>query len=65
MNHQHWMTLAIKQAQLALQENEVPVGAVLVHDDQLVAAAHNQPIGHHGPSAHAEIQVLRKAAQVQ
>lgn len=64
MSHQHWMALALEQAQLALKENEVPVGAVLVHNDQLIAAAHNQPLGHHDPSAHAEIQVLRKAAQV-
>jgi len=44
--------------------DEVPVGAVLVQDDQLIASAHNQPIINHDPTAHAEIQLLRKAGQV-
>ena len=44
--------------------DEVPVGAVLVQDDQLIASAYNQPIINHDPTAHAEIQLLRKAGQV-
>lgn len=60
--HEHWMALALAQARLAEAQDEVPVGAVLVRDDVLLAAAHNQPIGRHDPTAHAEILVLRTAA---
>jgi len=58
------MKLALEQARLAQVMDEVPVGAVLVQDDQLIASAHNQPIINHDPTAHAEIQLLRKAGQV-
>ena len=60
----YWMKQALEQAQLAKACGEVPVGAVLVKDDQLIAAAYNAPITLHDPSAHAEINVLRKAGQV-
>ena len=56
-----WMNLAIKQAIKAQDEDEVPVGAVLVKDGFLIAKAHNQPISTNDATAHAEIQVLRKA----
>ena len=55
------MALALEQAELAQEQDEVPVGAVLVRDDQLIASAHNQPILSNDPSAHAEIQVMRQA----
>ena len=58
------MKLALEQARLAQVMDEVPVGAVLIQDDQLIASAHNQPIINHDPTAHAEIQLLRKAGQV-
>jgi len=58
-----WMAIAIKQAKLAEEINEVPVGAVLVQDEQLIASAHNQPISTNDPTAHAEIQLLRKAGK--
>jgi tRNA(adenine34) deaminase len=58
-----WMALAIEQAKLAEQINEVPVGAVLVQDNQLIVSAHNQPISNNDPTAHAEIQLLRKAGK--
>ena len=57
----HWMALALEQAELAQEQGEVPVGAVLVRDNQLIASAHNQPILSNDPSAHAEIQVMRQA----
>jgi tRNA(adenine34) deaminase len=57
-----FMQLALEQAQLAALAGEVPVGAVLVRDGQVVAKAFNQPITHHDPSAHAEMLVLRQAA---
>lgn len=59
----HWMQLALEQAKLAECADEVPVGAVLVKDDQLIAAAHNHSIQNHDPTAHAEIMLLRKAGQ--
>ncbi len=58
------MQLALAQAQLAQAHGEVPVGAVLVHEGRVVAQAHNAPIALKDPSAHAEIQALRLAAQV-
>jgi len=59
-----WMALAIKEAEKAEVMGEVPVGAVLVKDDILVAKGHNQPISTHDASAHAEIQLLRLAGRV-
>ena len=56
-----WMELAIKQAIKAEKEGEVPIGAVLVKDELLIAKAHNQPISTNDATAHAEIQALRKA----
>ena len=56
-----WMNLAIAQAIKAQDEDEVPVGAVLVKDGLLIAKAHNRPISTNDATAHAEIQVLRKA----
>ncbi len=60
---EQFMQAALEQAKLAAEQGEVPVGAVLVHEQQIVAAGHNQPISHHDPSAHAEINVLRAAGQ--
>lgn len=57
----HWMQQALVQAELALAKGEVPVGAVLVMDDQCIASGYNQPIALHDPSAHAEMMVLRQA----
>ncbi|WP_428087802.1 tRNA adenosine(34) deaminase TadA [Candidatus Thioglobus sp.] len=58
-----WMQLALAQAKLAQAIKEVPVGAVLVQDGRLIASAHNQPISTFDATAHAEIQVLRKAGK--
>jgi tRNA(adenine34) deaminase len=62
-NHEYYMELAIEQAKLAEAMDEVPVGAVLVQDNQLIASAHNQPISTNDPTAHAEIQLLRRAGK--
>lgn len=62
---QQFMALAIEQANCAALAGEVPVGAVLVRDGQVLAKAFNQPIGLHDPSAHAEMQVLRAAGQAE
>ena len=58
-----WMDLAIKQAIKAEKEGEVPIGAVLVKDELLIAKAHNQPITKNDATAHAEIQLLRNAGK--
>jgi tRNA(adenine34) deaminase len=56
------MELAVKEALQASQAGEVPVGAVLVQDGEVVARDHNRPISLNDPTAHAEILALRAAA---
>jgi tRNA(adenine34) deaminase len=59
-----FMLEAIASAKKAELQGEVPVGAVLVYEGQIVATGHNQPIAQHDPTAHAEIAALRAAAEV-
>ena len=59
-----YMRQALAQAHNAWSLGEVPVGAVLVKDGQVIATGFNQPIANHDPSAHAEMQVIRQAAQL-
>lgn len=61
-NDEHWMRLALEQARIGAAGGEVPVGAVLVQDGALLAAGYNRPIAAHDPTAHAEIDALRRAA---
>ena len=56
-----WMEEALRCAQRALEAGEVPVGAVVVRDSQVVGRGWNRNIGVHDPSAHAEIEALREA----
>lgn len=58
-----YMRLALEQAQQAWNLGEVPVGAVVVKDGEVIAVGCNQPIGKHDPTAHAEIVALRAAAE--
>ena len=58
------MDAALEQARLALAAGEVPIGAVLVIDEAIVARAFNQPIAACDPTAHAEVLVLREAARI-
>ncbi|MBU3620748.1 tRNA adenosine(34) deaminase TadA [Polynucleobacter sp. CS-Odin-A6] len=60
-----FMQQALEQAELASIAGEVPVGAVLVRDGQVIARGFNQPISNHDPSAHAEMMTLRVAAQAE
>ena len=60
-----FMQQAIEQAQLAALVGEVPVGAVLVRDGQVISKAFNKPITNHDPSAHAEMLALRQAADAE
>ena len=63
MSDADYMQLALAQARQAAEAGEVPVGAVLVRGGQVIATGYNQPIGGHDPTAHAEMQALRFAAQ--
>lgn len=60
----HWMRRALELAQLAAREGEVPVGAVLVKEGELIAEGYNRPIAENDPSGHAEMRVLRMAGKV-
>ena len=62
-DHHRYMELALEQARRAAGAGEVPVGAVLVRENRVVARAHNQTIGSRDPSAHAEIVAIRRAAE--
>lgn len=57
-----FMTCALAEAQQAYAVAEVPVGAVVVLENQIIGRGYNQPIGRHDPTAHAEILALREAA---
>lgn len=61
MTDEEWMRYAIRLAQRAEQQGEVPVGALLVYQDRCIAEGWNQPIQSNDPTAHAEIVALRKA----
>ncbi|ART48224.1 tRNA adenosine(34) deaminase TadA [Acidovorax carolinensis] len=60
---EHWMREALAQAQAAALAGEVPVGAVVVKEGQVIATGRNAPVSGHDPTAHAEIVALRTAAQ--
>jgi tRNA(adenine34) deaminase len=62
-DHEQFMRLALDEARRAEAAGEVPVGAVVVFDGQVVGRGFNQPIGAVDPTAHAEIVALRDAAR--
>ena len=61
MNEERWMREALKEALIALSEDEVPVGAVVVKDDTIVARAHNLSRQNGDPTLHAEVLALKEA----
>lgn len=61
-NDEMWMRRALALAEQAELAGEVPVGAILVYDNQVIGEGANSPIQHHDPSAHAEINALRQGA---
>lgn len=63
MDDEFYMREALALAQQAWAAGEVPVGAVVVHDGNIVGRGFNAPISRHDPSAHAEMMALRDAAQ--
>jgi len=64
LTHEYWMRHALMLAQRAWDEGEVPVGAVLVHNNRVIGEGWNRPIGRHDPTAHAEIMALRQGGLV-
>lgn len=60
----NYMELALKEAKLAELEGEVPIGAVIVKGDEVIASGHNMMRQTHDPTAHAEIVTIRKASEI-
>lgn len=61
---EYWMGRALELAQAAMHAGEVPVGALIIKDNTLLAEGYNNPILSHDPTAHAEIVAIRKAGQI-
>ena len=59
-----YMRMALEEAKLAAAEHEIPVGAVVVKDGEVIARAHNRRENDHDPTAHAELLALREAARL-
>jgi len=62
--HEFFMQQALQQAKLAWQLNEVPIGAVIVQEEEIIATGHNLSITNLDPTAHAEIIAIRNAARI-
>ena len=62
LNDSFWMKKALLEAKKAAVAGEVPVGAVLGLNNEIIGTGHNQPLGAHDPTAHAEVVALRDAA---
>jgi len=61
--YEPYMRRAFQEAQQAMAEEEVPVGAIVVHEGEIIAAAHNQREQLHDPTAHAEMIAITQAAE--
>ncbi len=61
--HRRWMQLALAEADRALEHGDVPVGALVIRDGELIASRHNERESTGDPTAHAEILALRDAAE--
>jgi len=59
-----FMALALQEAQKSQEMNEVPVGAIVVMNDEIISQSHNQSISQNDPTSHAEINVLRFASKI-
>lgn len=62
-DHEQYMQMALQEAEAAAAEDEVPVGAVIVHQNRVIGAAHNQREALHDPTAHAEMLAITQAAE--
>ena len=63
LNHEDYMKEALQEAKKALDSGEVPVGAVIVRDGEIIGRGYNQRESRHDPTAHAEIVALRQAGK--
>jgi tRNA(adenine34) deaminase len=63
-HHEEFMRIALEEARLALGEDEVPVGAVIIHDGKVIARGHDLKEKLGDPTAHAEIMAIRRAAEM-
>ena len=61
--HQYFMRLALREAERAAEHDDVPIGAVIIRDDELLAAAGNERELRRDPSAHAEMLAIQEAAR--
>ena len=61
--HERGMRLALDEARAAFDEAEVPIGAVILHEGRVIAAAHNQREALNDPTAHAEMVAITQAAE--
>ncbi len=61
--HEFYMKMALQEAELAFEEDEVPIGAVIVYEERVIARAHNQREQLHDPTAHAEMIAITQAAE--
>jgi tRNA(adenine34) deaminase len=62
LDDEKWMQYALTLAEKAQQQDEVPIGAVIVQNNSLIGEGWNQPISNNDPTAHAEIQAIRSAS---
>ena len=62
-DNEYWMSIALEMANHALISDEVPVGAVIIKENKLISKASNSPISAIDPTAHAEINAIRKASE--
>ncbi|MFH1679711.1 MAG: tRNA adenosine(34) deaminase TadA [Candidatus Eisenbacteria bacterium] len=62
-DHERWMRLALQEAEEAALEGEVPVGAVVVHEERVIGRGHNRTEGANDPTAHAEILAIGAASE--
>jgi tRNA(adenine34) deaminase len=61
---EYWMAEALKRADIAKEKGEIPVGAIIVRDNQIIAEGYNLSITQNDPSAHAEMMAIRAAGKV-
>ena len=62
--YEKYMLEALKEAELAAQEDEVPIGCIVVKDDKIISRAHNQRDKSHNPLGHAETLAIKKASEI-
>ncbi|AHF05677.1 tRNA adenosine(34) deaminase TadA [Desulfitobacterium metallireducens] len=63
MSHQDWMRMALEQAKIAYDLGEVPIGAVVIQDNKVIALAHNEKEQRQDPTAHAEVLAVQRATE--